>query len=215
MIARTGWAMGMAMGCLSAACATPRDTPHPRDTLVVQPVAPSPAAPSPAAVAAPDGPVLRESLGYKLHVAVGFTAASAAAPLPELAMVAADGRRTGFDPATKRSLWQLPGGDYYDTPVLDDDDAPPRDALPAAKPEIDLRELDVPSHSGERYTLEVAATDPGTFALILHLYPSYPGRAGGSADKQMDAVAFGRGQVRRFAIQIGAGTMEVSELHSP
>jgi hypothetical protein len=73
--------------------------------------------------------------------------------MTELALVAPDGRLTGFDPATKRSLSQLPGANYYDTR--------------------------------------------------------------GDDDKEMDAVAFGCGQVRRFAIQIGAGTMDVSELHSP
>ena len=205
MIARSLWVTGVVMGCLSGACGSPRDASRPPDTLVVQPVTPAPVA-----YPVPDDPALRDSLGYRFRAFVGSEGRAA---LPELAMVAVDGRRAGFDPATKRPLLQLPGADYFSTPTPGDDDAVRGDSA-AARTEgvIDSRELEVPSHAGERYTLEVVATDAGTFVLNLHLYAN---RGGASADKEMPALAFGRGQVRRFAVQIGAGTMDVSELHSP
>lgn len=204
MTTHSVWVYGPLISVLVAACASPRDVPPRRDTLVVG--APLPAAAAPALA---NQPVAEDSLASRFRAFVGFTASSVAAELPELAMVATDGRRTGFDPATKRVLSQLPGADYSSDPGLSDDDGAPGDSASAAStPGIDSRVVDVPAHPGERYTLEVMASDPGTFMLNVHLVRPDGGTA---ADSSVHALSFGRGQVRRFAVRIGAGTMEVAE----
>lgn len=204
MTTHSVWVYGPLISVLVAACASPRDVPPRRDTLVVG--APLPAAAAPALA---NQPVAEDSLASRFRAFVGFTATSVAAELPELAMVATDGRRTGFDPATKRVLSQLPGADYSSDPGLSDDDGAPGDSASAAStPGIDSRVVDVPAHPGERYTLEVMASDPGTFMLNVHLVRPDGGTA---ADSSVHALSFGRGQVRRFAVRIGAGTMEVAE----
>lgn len=205
MTTRSVWMYGPFIGVLVAACASPRDVPPRRDTLVV--AAPAPAAATPAPLA--NETVAEDSLASRFRAFIGFTAASGASELPELAMVAADGRRTGLDPATKRVLSQLPGADYSSDPGLSDDDGAPGDSASAASTQgIDSRVVEVPSHPGERYTLEVMASDPGTFMLNVHLVRH---DGGTSSDSTMRALSFGRGQVRRFAIHIGAGTMQVAE----
>ena len=204
MTTRSVWMRGAIISVLVAACASPRDVPPRRDTLVV--AAPTRAGATPAPLA--NDAAAKDSLAARFRAFIGFTASSVAAELPELAMVAADGRRTGFDPATKRVLSQLPGADYSSEPGLADDDGASGDSASAASAGIETRVVDVPSHPGERYTLEVMASDPGTFMLDVALF-RHDGRT--SADTSMRTLSFGRGQVRRFAVRIGDGTMEVAE----
>ena len=195
------------------ACAPSHDNTR-RDTLFAGPLPPAGAAPAlgsdaRAAVAPTD------TLALRFNAFVGFTQASAgSASLPQLAMIAADGRRAGFDPGTGRTLFELPGADYSSDPVLDDDDAPP--ATPAsppvpAEPVIDVRVLDARVHAREVYTLVVAAESAGAFDLHVNLSVL---RSDGSAPAKPpewrdSSFAIRRGEVRRLVVRIGDGTLEV------
>lgn len=197
-----------------AACAPSRDNAR-RDTLFVGPLPPAGAAPALGSDArtalAPT-----DTLALRFNAFVGFTRASAgSASLPQLAMIAADGRRTGFDPATGRTLFELPGADYSSDPVIDDDDVPA--ATPAspvsesAEPVIDVRVLDVPVHAGDLYTFVVAAESAGAFDLHVNLSVR---RSDGSApttppEWRDSSFALRRGEVRRLVVRIGNGTLEV------
>jgi len=154
----------------------------------------------------PDLP-LPDPPGYSLTTFVG---GGSAGELPELVIVDSLGRRTGFDPDTKRSVEEIPDAGYYSDPALDDDSAPDRDSTPPVDQPIDSRELIVSAHKGERYTLEIAASDSGTFYLDVRLHAN---RGNASVTKPMHAFPLTAGQVRRFAVRIGAGTMELTELH--
>ena len=183
-----------------------------RDTLFVGPAVPATTVPAATIDSARSTGGGADTLALRLRAFVGFTAKSGSASLPELAMVAADGRRTGFDPDTRRTLSELPGADYESAPALDDDDAPPGTPAPApSQPVIDVRVLNVPAHASDTYTLVVAAKEAGSFVLSVTLFAR---RGDGSVPLKPDSwedseLAFRRGEVRRFLVRIGDGTLEV------
>ena len=180
-----------------------------RDTLVVPSLASQSAKPGPAAVR-PDLE-LPDPLGFSLTTFVG---GGGLGKLPELGIVDSLGRRTGFDPATGRSMEQIPRSGYYSDPDIDDDSAPGRDSMtyrdttPVERP-IASRELTVSAHEGERYVLEIAASDSGTYYVDVRLHAN---RGYASDLRPMHEFPLRAGQVRRFAIRVGAGTMELTEV---
>lgn len=184
------------------ACATPdrRRTPGDtiaatgarRDTLVVPSLASQSAKPGPAAVR-PDLE-LPDPLGFSLTTFVG---GGGLGKLPELGIVDSLGRRTGFDPATGRSMEQIPRSGYYSDPDIDDDSAPG----PVERP-IASRELTVSAHEGERYVLEIAASDSGTYYVDVRLHAN---RGYASDLRPMHEFPLRAGQVRRFAVRSAPG----------
>lgn len=205
----------LTVSALAMACATPDprrvsgDTSVAegarRDTLFTRPTAAETVKPASANLV-PDLS-LPDSLGYSLTAFVGD---GRAGELPELGIVDSLGRRTGFDPGSSRSLEEIPEAGYFSDPALDDDSAPDRDSTPPAELPIDSRELHLSAHAGDRYTLEIAASDSGTFAFSVRLHAN---RGNRSVIRQMHAFSLGPKQVRRFQVRIGAGTMELTELH--
>ena len=195
-----------------ASCVSSRDETR-RDTLFTG------SAPPTTTVSAPgtDSSLTltrRDTLALRLDAFVGHTSGGGSVVLPELAMVAADGRRVGFDPATRRTLSELPGAYYESAPVLDDDDAPPDTSASVSKPTepvIDVRSLDLPVKVGEAYTLVVAAEGAGAFDLNVGLSGrrgdgSVPIKSLGWRDARF---AVRRGEVRRLVVRVGDGTLEV------
>jgi hypothetical protein len=198
-----------------AGCATSRDDAR-RDTLFVGHAGSATAAtPGNAAPSAADA---SDSLALRMNAFVGFTQASgASATLPQLAVIAADGRRAGFDPATGRTILELSGADYSSEAVPDDDDdASPRTpaSISAAAPAesvMDVRVLNLPVHAGDAYTFVVAAESTGTFDLNVNLSAL---RGDGTAPhKPLEwrdgRFAIRRGEVRRLVVRIGDGTLDV------
>lgn len=195
------------VGCVSSREETRRDTlftgsPEPVATVSVPGTDSSPSL------------TRRDTLALRLNAFVGFTRASGSAVMPQLAMVAADGRRIGFDPATRRTLSELPGADYESVPVLDDDDAPHDTSASVAEPTepvINVRSLDLPVKVGEAYTLVVAAEGAGASVVNVSL----SGRRGDgsvlikSQGWQDTRFAVRRGEVRRLVVRVGDGTLEV------
>lgn len=191
-------------------CARSRDETR-RDTLFAVPATAAPALGSDARAA--PGP--SDTLALRMNAFVGFTKASAAsATLPQLALVAADGRRAGFDPATGRTVLDLPGADYSSEAVPDDDDASP--GTPAsvsapAEPVVDVRVLNLPVHAGDAYTFVVAAESTGTFDLNVNLSALRGDGTTPAKPKEWrdGSFAIRRGEVRRLVVRIGDGTLEV------
>lgn len=202
------------LGVIVLAACTDSAASHremPRDTLMVSaPVATtnqSPVDSSSSPVSPPD------TLASDLHAFVGFTAASGKAALPDLAMVAANGRRTGFDPESRRLFAELPGAYYDSSSTVADNDGGPDARASASKAGIDLRELHVPAHPGESYTLVVSAKDAGSFVLNVSLLP--PGNAPLAPLKERSwestEYALHSGEVRRLLVRVGDGTLEVRQ----
>lgn len=193
-------------------CVRSRDDEKRRDTLFVGSAVPATTVPAPRI---DSGPALTrlDTLALQLDAFVGFTrASSSASSLPELAMVAVDGRRVGFDPATRRTVFELPGAQYESEAAPDDDNASPdTPASVSAEPGIDVRILNVPVKDGDAYTLVVAAQGAGSFALKVSL----SGRLGdGSVPLKPQSwedtnFALRRGEVRRLIVRVGDGTLEV------
>lgn len=191
----TAWVLLTAVGC--ASCAAPRGGA--RDTLHAANVTPVAAQAAPVAT-----PAQPESLAYTIHVFSTTTRSSAAAPPPELAVVAADGRQTGYDAATRRYLTQLSGVSYDSAASAPEDDDAPAPNSPPSPPAIDSRVMELSAHAGESYTLVVTAAEAGTYALHVSLYGG-PGNA--SVDRNLEDLKLGRGEPRRFTIRVGQGTM--------
>jgi len=165
---RTDWRFIGAIALAACAGSAESHDETRRDTLFVGPAVPATTVPTPTTDSARSTGARADSLTLLLHAFVGFTGKSGKASLPELAMVAADGRRVGFDPDTRRNLSELAGA-YYDSSltVADDDTAPGTPAPVLSGRTIDLRELHVPAHAGETYTLVVAAKRPARSSWTL------------------------------------------------
>jgi hypothetical protein len=204
-------AIGLAACAACAGSAGSHDETR-RDTLFVGPAVPATTMPAPTIDSARSTSARADTLALRLDAFVGFSRKSGSASLPELAMVAADGRRTGFDPDTRRTLFELPGADYESAPAPDDHDTPPGTPAPvSSEPVIDVRVLDVPAHAGDTYTLMVAATDAGSFVLHVTLAAR---RGDGSVPVKPKSwedtdFALRRGEVRRVLVRVGEGTLEV------
>lgn len=153
-----------------------------------------------------------DSLIMSFDVSVGFNASSAWLTLPELAIIGSDGRRTGFDPATRHNVAGLPGAYYESGPTLDNDDAPP-DTTAGPPPEllIDVRTLHVSAHDSTRYTLEVAADSGGSFSLqvVLHARRGNGSRAIKARSWKDSDFVLRRGEVRRLLVRVRSDAMEV------
>lgn len=185
---------------LISGCASPRGAERARDTLVVGAAPSTTNVPPLTAAATPDSTV------YIIHAFSALTASSVTASVPEMALVAADGRQTGYDPSTRRYLAQIPGSGYDSSATVEDDDDAAKSGEPPGVQDIDSRELEVPAHAGETYTLVVTAAVTGTYVLHVSLYPS----EGNRDSRNIDDLALTAGEPRRFAIRVGRGTMDVT-----
>lgn len=188
---------------LVVACASPRESPQRKpDTLVV--VAPA----QPGLMTTPPADsISRDTAGMKLDAFVGVSAAARyLGALPQLAFVAADGRRSGYDPATRRGVLQLPGASYDSAFVLADDDRPSSGNEPPTVESISVQATVEPS---EPYTLVVMARDSGTFLLNVSASKKSGATIG---TNEMPAVSMRKGQVRRYAVRVEAATLDVREM---
>lgn len=199
-IAKVTVAVGTALG---SACSSPRELHPPRDTLAV--VSSSPAA---VVAMAMTGTPERDTSGYTLKVLIGSTAASPAAALPQLEMVASDGRRFGYDPLSKRSVAEIAGADYDSTRAINDDDASASGGQESSG-DIESRVVTSRVRAGDTFTLAVSASDSGTFVLVVRVFA----RAGAaSSEQQLPMVSFKPRQARHYLVRIGNAAVEVEEL---
>ena len=184
---------------LLAACTVSSERARTSDTLAARAVTTSSTrAASPASPSSTSAPGDDDSARFSLKAFVGSTAASVGSTLPELAFVATDGRRVGYDPVTKRELLQMPNGDYYTESAPADDDRDPGDTTTPPEAGIDSRNVEMHQTRGDSLTLEVIAHDSGTFLLSVRAHalagPSF-------GEWENDTLSLSRGQVRRFLIR--------------
>jgi len=125
----------------------------------------------------------------------------------ELLLTASDGRQTGWDPATKQYVADVPGAVYDSARAYADDDVPSSSAQ--ASDPVSNREISLAPKAGDRFGLSVTGMSPGAYVLQVTL-GGLPGTR--SVRKEARGVRLDSGEVHRYTIQVDSGALTLERV---